>query len=222
MGGKYDFAFLIVCSGVIYFVMLFWWLYIVYLGLKLNLGDAQFHSPRKLITLTCLSYILILIPIANIDNIQKIATIYQLNKHKNEVELALAQQPPDYFSAAGATLFISSVKELTPYRRYCEKIRSVVYFSKLVTGFDSDTELIKINNGRFEDVEDYYIRSVAQVSAMPHSIDEYRHITTIKNVLTEAKKEKDDIKFVHGEYISNLSVFEIPFFSTLPSIRIIP
>jgi hypothetical protein len=222
IGGSYLFIIFIASTAGVYLVMLCWWLYVVYLALQVNLGEKSNFKSSYGIALTLICYFVISIPIANLDNMHKIATIYQLNKYKNEVDVALAKQPPDYFSAAGATMFLSGGEEATPYRRYCEKIRAITYFSKLVNGFDANEQLVKINNGQYEDVEEYYIKMIEKVAATNHSLEEYKYLNTIKNLIDNAKKDKEDKKYVRGEYISSLSFFELQFLGKSHSIRIIP
>ena len=222
MGENHDLLFFVSSTAVIYLTMLCWWLYIIFLTLKIQIGDKLNFKIRHAIALTLIYYFLISIPLSNIANINKIATIYQINKHTNDVHAALAKQPPDYFTAAVDTMFLSGTKEATPYRRYCEKIRAVTYFSKLINGFDADKQLVKINNGQFEEVETYYSNSIEKVAATNHSLDEYKYLNTIKNILSDAKKDKEDIKYVRGEYVSSLSIFEVPFLGTSRGIKIIP
>lgn len=192
MGENHDLLFFVSSTAVIYLTMLCWWLYIIFLTLKIQIGDKLNFKIRHAIALTLIYYFLISIPLSNIANINKIATIYQINKHTNDVHAALAKQPPDYFTAAVDTMFLSGTKEATPYRRYCEKIRAVTYFSKLINGFDADKQLVKINNGQFEEVETYYSNSIEKVAATNHSLDEYKYLNTIKNILSDAKKDKED------------------------------
>lgn len=83
-------------------------------------------------------------------------------------------------------------------------------------------QLVKINNDQFEEVEAYYVNSLEKVAATKHSFDEYKYLNTIKNILSDAKKDKEDIKYVRGEYVSSLSIFEVPFLGTSRGIKIIP
>ena len=85
-------------------------------------------------------------------------------------------------------------------------MRSIVFFSTLVNGFDYNYAITKLNKGQFEEVEKYFTKVIDAVAAAPHTLDEHKYLKTIREILINAAKDKQDEKYVYGEYETSFGV----------------
>lgn len=203
------------------FVFIFWWAFIVFTWLKLSISESIIPY-RKILFKTIFAYFVVTLIAINIKHIADLQSLAQANGYKRVVDGSLSKSPPDYFAAATASMFTSNIKQLTPYRRYCEKLRTVVYLSKFVSGFDFDYGIKTLTKSDFEEVEKYYSGIFSKVDSIKLSEDENRKLSTIKFLLQDAKKEKDDRNFIKGEYVSTFRFVELPIHSDNKYIRLIP
>jgi hypothetical protein len=217
-GGNSNFAIVIIAIFIANTLILWWWSYIFDLGLKVQLPNLNFFRG---ILFTLLIFVAMTAITSNVENIEKLSTLRYLKKYKLATDEALAKQPPDYFTAAVSTMFISQSKVLVPYRRYCENIRSIVYISTLIKGFDSGYAIKALSNNKYEEVESYFASTYEKVNAMPHTPEEYRHLKFLKDTLNNADKVKKEEKYIQGEYETSFGL-QFGFSTTKESIRIIP
>ena len=220
-GGNSNFSAFSLITFLLFIIIFGWWSYIVYIGLNINFdGDVNVKYGRSIIyTMLFLGIFSILT--SNIENIEKISSLRYLANYKKTADEALAKNPQDFFTAGTATFLISSSKWLNPFRRYCEKMRSIVYFSTLINGFNLNYSITKLNNGQFEEVEKYYTKVIDTVAAAPHTSDEHKFLKKIRDILIEAAKDKHDEKYVYGVYENSFGV-SFGFSTSNRGIRIIP
>lgn len=206
---------------LIYILVFGWWSYVFYVSLRQNFAaNINIQYGRNIFN-ALLFLCLITFVTTNIKNIEKISSLTYLSKYKNTADAAMSKNPPDYFSAATATMFMANTKSMSPYRRYCEKIRSVVYFSALINGFDIPFAISKLNKYQFEEVEKYYLNVIDKVAATSQSLEEHRYLKSIRQLLKDAEKDKQDEEYLYGEYKTTYSV-GYGFRTQNTGIRIIP
>lgn len=197
--GEYDFIIFMIIIFLVYILMLFWWTYVFYLGLKIKSGENPGIKYSLITTLTLICFIFISFLTSNIDNFQKIPNIYMYEKCTLEANIALTKKPPDYLFAANVMSMRSAIKGLAPRRRYCDRIISMIYFSKLVNGFETDIVMNKLNENKYEEIESYYENNFDKIINLPHTHYEKKYLDIIKNLLRDIKKDEDDIRYVRDD-----------------------
>lgn len=217
-GGDSSFVAIFLFVFIANAIILWWWSYIIVIGLKFQLPDLKFS---RCIIFTLLVFVSLTAVTSNVENFEKLSTLRYLKNYKSVTDEALAKQPPDYFTAAASTMFISQSKALVPYRRYCESIRSIVYISKLINGFDSNYAIKALNNKKYEEIENYFVGAYEKVNAMPHTPEEYRHLKFLKDTLNNAEKIKKEEKYIQGEYETSFGL-QFGFSTTKEGIRVVP
>lgn len=219
LGGDSNLIVLILTVFIANILILWWWSYIINLGLKIQIGGSLKFSRSILFTL--LIFVAVTAVTSNIENLEKLSTLTYLIKYKSATNEALAKQPPDYFTAAMSTGLISQSKVLVPYRRYCESIRSIVYLSMLIKGFDSDYTIKSLSNNRFEEIQSYFYNVYDKVNASPHTPNEFIYLKILNETLHNADKIRKDENYIQGVYETTFGL-QFGLSTSKEGIRIVP
>ena len=189
-----------------------WWSIILLSWLKSYLHDSS--KLIRVLVFSLIAFFLLKGFAYNFDSLEKIQTISKLTGSDRYVTKSLEKSPPDYTSAAAARMLISDTEELSPYRRYCEKIKAITYFANGIPIFDFDNALIALKQSKYELLDKYFSDTISKANKSALSISQQRQLGFMNKLLGDAKKEKSKEGFNASKYETSIAFMKFPFYDT--------
>ncbi len=189
-----------------------WWSKILLSWLKSYLPDSL--RLIRVVTFSLIVFFILKGFAYNFDSLKQIQTISKLTGSDRYVTKSLEKSPPDYASAAAARMLISDTEELSPYRRYCEKIKAITYFANSIPIFDCNNALIALEQSKYELLEKYFSDVIHKANKSTLTISQQRQLEFINKLLSDAKKEKTKEGFNASKYETRIAFMKFPFYDT--------
>lgn len=203
------------------FVIYWWWSFIVLLWLKSYQPDIK--KPNRTLLYSILIFFALRSVSYNLDFFGKIRTVSELVGSDRYVTKSLEKNPPDYTSAAVARMLISDKEELSPYRRYCEKMKAVTYLANGIPLFDFKNALLALKLSKYELLEKYFVENLPKVDKSTLTAPQHRQVEFMETLINGVKKEKAKEGFNEHQYETSISFMKLPFYDTSNKyLRLIP
>lgn len=202
-------AFIAVALALSFYI---WWSKILLSWLKSYLPDNL--RLIRVIVFSLIAFFILKGFAYNFDSLKNIQTISKLTGSDRYVTKSLEKSPPDYTSAAAAQMLFSDTEELSPYRRYCEKIKAITYFASSIPIFDFNNALISLKQSEYESLEKYFNDVIPKINRSTLTISQQSQLEFMSKLLGDAKKEKTKEGFNASKYETRISFMKFPFYDT--------